>query len=102
MIGAVDLALWLAIDLAENAEAQRLSRRVGKGCAIAPLKGTRQGLIGGLQMALQAHLQFPLRAQAGGVHDGGAHLLWSGSRLAEGGDMLLSRTMASLAIDPLG
>ena len=53
---------------------QWLARYVGKRSAIQAADGMRQRSRGGLEMALHAHLQFPLGTQTPGIHDGRADL----------------------------
>ncbi len=72
---------------------QWLSRHIGERAAVESLQHRRNASAGGFQVALHAHFHAPLGTQLGRIHHrrprpAGAH-------------MFGSRTVASLAIDPL-
>src|SRR5438876_36941 len=103
-VGDLELVLvarsWRLIKV-KDVIAKRLSRAVGKIAAAVTPDGIRQQVAGGFQMTLQAHFELSFRAQARRIQNGSSNVF---ERLPGLGslNMLASRSVAALAINPLG
>src|SRR2546422_6167682 len=81
--------------------AERFSRKIRERRAAEADHGIGQARTGGLQMALHAHFELPLRRQPRRVDDLRPNFGWRGIAPLGCPDVLAARTMAALAVDSL-